>query len=258
MSAVLFLVANLVGLLSFVYPLLLPALFPAMQIRSDAPLLFFVLTGICLLVLTVDLAVRELDARTIALLGVLAALNALLRLSETAFLVMPGGFSPVFLMIILSGYAFGARFGFLFGAFSLLISALLTGGLGPWLPFQMTAAAWVGMGAGWLPRISSPQGLRYLLAAYGFVWGILFGFLMNLYYWPLIAGPTQLGESLSAMLLHYLSFYGLTSLVWDLARALGNVVLVMLFATPLLKVLSRFQRRTVVVYRDPRSLLMEV
>ena len=154
MGTVLFVLANLSGLVGFLYPFLLPAARTASGARPDAPFVFFALTALCLLVLIVDLTARELDARTVALMGVLAAVNAALRLAETTILVMPGGYSPVFLLIILAGYTFGTRFGFLFGALSLLASALATGGIGPWLPYQMTTAGWVGLGAGLLPHPS--------------------------------------------------------------------------------------------------------
>ena len=36
---------------------------------------------------------------------------------------------------------FGPALGFLLGSTALLTSALLTGGVGPWLPFQMLAAS---------------------------------------------------------------------------------------------------------------------
>lgn len=251
MAIVLFVLANLSGLLGFIYPFLLPATAGAGGARPDAPFVFFALTALCLLVLIADLAARELDARAIALMGVLAAVNAALRLAETTILVMPGGFSPVFLLIILAGYTFGVRFGFLFGALSLLASALATGGIGPWLPYQMTAAGWVGLGAGLIPH-SPRRGVRLaLLSGYGLVWGLLFGLLMNLYFWPFMAGPTgglEAGLSLGEMLRRYGVFYGVTSLWWDAFRAGGNAVLLLLLAEPLLRILGRFQRRITIVW----------
>ena len=47
---------------------------------------------------------------------------------------------------------FGPGFGFVLGCTSLFASALMTAGVGPWLPFQMLVLGWVGMGAGLLPR----------------------------------------------------------------------------------------------------------
>lgn len=233
--------ANLIGLAGFLYPFLgLPADFVA------APVIFFALVSSALALLLVDVATRELDARILAVLGVLAAVNAALRLAETTLLVMPGGFSPIFLLIILVGYTFGGRIGFLYGAVSLLASALATGGLGPWLPFQMMAAAWVGLGAGWLPHPQRREWQVALLTGYGALWGLLFGALLNLYFWPYFSGgPGGWIAGLAPLeaLRRYAIFYAVTSLGWDALRAAGNLALLLALAAPLLRVLERFQRR---------------
>ncbi len=248
----LFILANLVGLAGFLYPFLLPAAGLAAQERPDAPLLFFIVTSLCLLILLADLSARELDPRTIALMGVLAALNAALRLIENTVIVIPGGFTPVFLLIILCGYTFGSRFGFLFGALSLLASALITGGLGPWIPYQMIAAGWIGLGAGLLPHPERPQIRRALLIAYGAVWGLLYGALLNLYFWPFISGPQSWAPGLSLLetLQRYLTFYTVTSFIWDLSCAAGNIGLLFFLSPPLLHILERFQRRTRIIYES--------
>lgn len=251
MSTALFLLANLAGLFGFLYPFLLPAAGLNPQARPDAPVLFFLLTALCLLVVVAELAAHTLDARTVALMGVLAAVNAALRLLENSVLVMPGGFSPIFLLIILSGYSFGVRFGFLFGALSLLASALITGGIGPWLPYQMTAAAWIGAGAGLLPSLRSPAGRLTVLAGYGALWGFLYGALLNLYFWPFIAGPGgswEAGLTLAETVRRYLLFYGVTSLWWDAVRSLGNVALILVLGEPLIRLLHRFQQRALVIW----------
>ncbi|MEA3307879.1 MAG: ECF transporter S component [Chloroflexota bacterium] len=254
MSQLIFALANLLGLAGFLYPLILPTLARS-NTTPPAPLLFFLLTTLCLLVVISELTARELDARTVALMGVLSAVNAALRLAETTFLVLPGGISPVFFLIILGGYLFGGRFGFLFGALSLLASALVTGGWGPWLPYQMTAAGWVGLGAGWLPHLEQHRYRRLLLSGYGILCGLLFGFLLNLYFWPFIAeggSGWQTGLTLGAIARRYLAFYVTTSLWWDTLRAAGNAALLGWLGEPVLKVLGRFQRRTVVEYVESK------
>jgi energy-coupling factor transport system substrate-specific component len=47
------------------------------------------------------------------------------------------------------------------GMISMLVSALLTGGIGPWLGYQVFAAAWIGLLAGALPK--SLRGGRELM-----------------------------------------------------------------------------------------------
>lgn len=58
------------------------------------------------------------------------------------------GLETVSFLLILAGRMYGVAFGFVLGCTTLFASALLTGGVGPWLPFRMLAAAWIGAGAG--------------------------------------------------------------------------------------------------------------
>src|SRR5215510_10723229 len=175
--------STLLGALAFLYPLVDPS--RALQ----APLLTAAVAALALLGLVLEAQGRALSARTVATLGVLVAILSVLRFVEVA-IPGPGGFTPIFAPLILGGYVFGARFGFLLGAFSLLVSALITGGVGPWLPYQMFAAGWMGLSAGGLGRLLGPVAPRHrrfelaVLCAFGFGWGLLYGAIMNLYSWP--------------------------------------------------------------------------
>jgi energy-coupling factor transport system substrate-specific component len=180
------------------------------------------------------------------------AVNAVLRFAEVA-VPGPGGFSPIFVLIILAAYVYGGRFGFLMGSLTLLVSAIITGGVGPWLPAQMFAAGWVGISAGLCQPIVQRLGLEkgraevVALAAIGGAWGVAYGVIMNLWFWPFMAGPADMywapGVSLAATLERYLTFYLATSAIWDAMRAVGNVGLLLLVGAPTLRVLRRFQRR---------------
>ena len=145
-----------IGVLAFVYPFFLDAR-PTGPLGiahgQDAPLVTTALVGLSLVALLVELQGQAISAKMVATLGVLVAITSVLRFIEVA-VPMPGGFSPIFAPIILAGYVFGGRFGFLMGAFTLLVSGLITGGVGPWLPYQMFTAGWVGLTAGWLSRIT--------------------------------------------------------------------------------------------------------
>ena len=72
---------------------------------------------------------------------------------------LPGGGSGLFFLVILAGAAFGPRFGMILGITSFVVSAVLSGGIGPWLPFQMLALGWMGAGAGFLGHVA-PSGCR--------------------------------------------------------------------------------------------------
>lgn len=212
---------------------------------ADAPFFLILLVIVCLGAVLVNLSAGTMSARTVAILGVLTAFSAVLRA-----LPGPGGFNAIFFIPLLAGYVYGATFGFLSGALAILVSALLGGGVGPWLPFQMFATGWVGMLGAVLPRFRGKPLLEVvLLAVWGMVLGLLFGFIMNIWFWPFVMSPQQNelywqpGLSPWATLQRYLVFYVATSLVWDLWRAAGNALLIVLFGVPVVRILRRFQLR---------------
>jgi energy-coupling factor transport system substrate-specific component len=248
LTAAVLAVASLVGLGSFVYPFFVskPAgSSEAMAHAQDAPLIFVLLVVLCLAAVLSSLSGRLMNAKMIAVLGVLTAANAVLR-----GVPGPAGFTLVFLLPILCGYAFGPTFGFLLGVFSLAISAFIGFGVGPWLPYQMFSAGWVGLLSGWLPRLAShPRAEAAMLAVWGLILGLIFGALMNIWFWPYVfsAGQSEMywqpGLGLAETLKRYAVFYAVTSLWWDLIRAMGNFALLILFAAPVLRLLRRFQQR---------------
>jgi len=244
-------VASLIGCAGFFYPFLLPTIAQGDDNSAhagEAPLMIAAVTAFCLLAIVIDLgsAGRGPSSKTVALLGVLVSIDAALRLAPS-FL----GASPIFLLIILAGSVYGPSFGFQMGALTLLVSAFLTGGLGPWLPYQMLGAGWVGMSAGWLPKPSSIRTRIALLAGFGALWGFAYGALLNLWFWPFSAPGAAAdaglywnpGLSAAASVGRYLRFYAVTSLGYDFARAIGNVVLTFVLGAPLLMVLERFQSK---------------
>jgi energy-coupling factor transport system substrate-specific component len=236
--------ASLTGLVAFLYPFFSGTGPEAgsgfLAHAADAP----VVTLLCLIAILAGMESRALGAKQVALLGVLAAIGAVLRpLSGYSF-------SPVFLLPILAGYVCGPSFGFLLGALTLLVSALLTSGVGPWLPYQMLTTGWVGMLAGWLPDLRRhPWAEVLVLAGYAFFLGLFFGAVMNLWFWPYLGmGPTsamlwQPGLALGEALLRYGRFYLATSLLWDLGRGVGNAFLILIAGRPILRLLRRFTRR---------------
>jgi energy-coupling factor transport system substrate-specific component len=238
--------SGLIGIVAFTYPFLLPTRPTAAAQASQAPLLTAVLLILCLVVLLVEVQGAQVSAKIVATLGVLVAITSVLRFIEVA-IPGPGGFTPIFAPIILAGYVFGARFGFLMGSLTLLASALITGGVGVWLPYQMFAAGWVGLTAGWLPHLRHPRLEFALLLAFGFGWGMAYGALMNLYSWPYLVGDAatswQSGRGFADGLQRYAAYYLLTSLIWDLGAAFGNVLLLLILGRPTLQALTRFRHK---------------
>jgi len=253
---------SLTGLLAFLYPFLLPQLAQAQEQTAATPLLTTLLVALCFVVLLLEVQGDAVNTKFIALLGVLVAINAVLRFVEVA-IPGPGGFSPIFFLIVLTGYAYGARFGFLMGALTLLVSALVTGTMGPWLPYQMLTAGWCGLTAAFLrpivhlaarvtPRVEGRRWEIILLAIAGGVWGLLYGAIMNISFWPFATGTEvqhwSTGITLVETLKRYAAFYIATSLLWDLMRALGNVAMMAAFGGPTLRTLRRFRRRFAFTY----------
>jgi len=241
---------SLIGVAAFAYPFLLRQVpqGDAGAYLESALAVLAVLVTLCLVAVLVELTSGRMNARTVATMGVLLSVNAALRLVETSLIALPGGFSPVFFLITLSGYVFGARFGFLYGALSLLVSAMVTGGVGPWLPYQMLAAGWVGLTAGWLPLLAKRKRWEIpALALFGLLWGFLYGVILNLYFWPYLVGAAgggwEPGLEPGEMVKRYAAFYVVTSLGWDAARAVGNFLLMVALGAPVLRALQRFQRR---------------
>lgn len=234
--------ASVAGLLAFGWPLLAT---PDAGIAhgADAPLVFALLLPLVLAVVLSEIADGGIDAKALAMLGVLSAIGAALRPLGAG----TAGIETVFFLLVLAGRVFGPGFGFVLGTTTLFTSALITGGVGPWLPFQMLGAAWVGLGAGLLPRATGRVELA-MLAAYGAVSAFFFGLMLNLSFWPFTLGPgTALSFEAGAPLLENLHAFGLfslaTSMGWDLGRALTNIVLILLTGPAVLATLRRAVRR---------------
>jgi energy-coupling factor transport system substrate-specific component len=125
----------------------------------------------------------------------------------------------------------------------------------------MFTAGWAGLSAGWLRRIQNIRlGKRpiintqqvgrsniLVLCVFGFAWGLLYGAIINVYFWPFAGGSIEEtwspGIGLRETLTRYAAFYVVTSLAWDLARAVGNVALIIVLGAPMIKTLERFRRR---------------
>lgn len=197
--------------------------------------------------LLVEIGTRQLDSRAIALLAAIAAIDSALRL---AVIVGIGGFNPIYFLVLCAGFVFGSSFGFMAGALSILVSALLSGGVGPWVPYQVFALGWVGVAAGLAGHWKSPVALRdvLVLAAVGGVMGYVFGALMDITDWvPVFRGNPTLGwlpgMAPATALLHFARFYAVTSFAYDSFRAVGNVVMVLALGAPVLAALNRFRSR---------------
>lgn len=244
--AVLLVAGLLVTAVGFGWPFLAAGRDSAFAADAMAPVVVGVLLALVLAGLLAEVTAGGLDARAVALLGLLTALGVALRAVGPAV----AGLEPTFALILVAGRVFGPSFGFCYASVLTTVSALFTGGVGPWLPFQLLAASWLGFAAGAvLPRVGAgrrSEGLLVGLAAAPAA--LLYGALLNLSFWPLSSmlapGLAYVpGASVATNLAHYGAFYVATSLGWDLARAVWTVVMLAVAGSALLAALRRTSRR---------------
>lgn len=233
--------ATAIGLVCFLWPFILaPGHFGSTYMP---PLMFGVLLALVLAVVFAELADGGIDSKAIAMLGVLSAINAGLRPLGAG----TAGIETVFFVIIFGGRVFGPGFGFALGCISLFASAIITGGVGPWLPYQMFGCAWVGLFAGLLPPCRGKLEVA-MLAAYGVVAAYLFGFLLNLQFWPFSVDPGSSisylpGASFAVQWHRYLLFDTTTSLGWDTGRAVTDLICIALLGPGMLPTLRRAAKK---------------
>jgi energy-coupling factor transport system substrate-specific component len=262
------LLVSAAGLTLFLWPFFglgLPPETPALAVTLGSIAAFAVL----------EVEARRLDSGRLALLAALAAIDAALRL---ALVTGIGGFSAIFFLVLAAGYVFGASYGFTVGAFALLVSAVVTGGIGPWLPYEMFAVGWTGAaagmagsavrmirarttqagrlesgrakddglasGPGWLPdRLDIAA-----LVAVAIVTGFAYGALMDIWGWVAFYRDVESigwapGLSAGEALAQFGRYYVVTSLAWDTFRAAGDALAVLVLGPPVLMALGRLRAR---------------
>lgn len=240
-----------VSLLGFLWPF-----FVTEQSQSHKAGWFFLLASLISVILTVVLVANDdLGSKNVAFLGILSALIAALRPLGIGAM----GIEPMWFALILSARVMGPTFGFLLGAISMTLSALLTGGIGPWLGYQVFAAALIGFGVGVIPQKIRGRLEISLLAIYGAIASEFFGIMMDLQFWPWSLGAgTELsyraGASLSENFSNFITYHYISALAWDLPRAVITVVLISIAGKSTLNALRRARHKaafvTEVEFRD--------
>lgn len=249
-------IASVIALAGFAWPLVVAAV--PKDAQAAVPFVALAVVPAVVVAIALGLDRQMHTATTVALLGVLAAVGAAIRIAGTGV----GGLEAVFIVLILAGRAYGARFGFLLGMLTIALSSVLWGGIGPWTPFQIFACGWVAAGAGLLPRITAglPRTAKRLeilmLVVYGILASYEFGLIMNFWFWPFATGMgTGISYVADAPLGQNLASFGLYSLVtstltWDTVRAITTTVGILLVGPA---ALAALRRAKVGRSRSPRS-----
>lgn len=231
--------ASLLSIAGFTWPF-----FYAGEDLPQTQIFFWLAIVAAAVLVMVEISSARLDAKSVALLGVLAALISALRPLGAGAV----GIEPMWFVLILSARVFGASFGFLLGVISMFASALLTGGVGPWLGYQMFAAAWIGLAAGLLPKKVRGRNEIAMLLVFGVFAAGTFGILMDLQFWPWALGSnTQLsyipGGSIAENLSRFITFHFASAMAWDIPRAIFTSVLIAFTGPSVLSALRRTYTR---------------
>jgi len=232
--------ASLISAAGFLWPF-----FYSGQSLPRTQLFFWAALTVAFFLVIIQISNSALDAKSVALLGVLSALIAALRPLGAGAV----GIEPMWFILILSARVFGPSFGFILGLTSMFVSALLTGGVGPWLGYQVFAAAWIGMAAGMLPgkKLRGRKEIA-LLVLFGIFASELFGILMDLQFWPWALGAnTQLSYlvhgSIAQNLSRFITFHFASAMAWDVPRAVFTTILLLLSGQAVLSALRRTKTR---------------
>mgnify|MGYP005833284569 CR=1 FL=1 len=171
------------------------------------------------------------SAREIALIAVLGAVAAVGRIP---FAALPN-VQPATFVVIVSGFVLGPRAGFMVGSTAALVSNFFLG-QGPWTPWQMFAWGLAGSSAGVLKYVFPGTGSKGMIV-FNFIWGYLFGWMMNLWFWTAFTHPPNWKTFLATCA---------ASFWFDTFHALGNALFCIVFGTGLIKILKRMQRKLTV------------
>ncbi|MGE5701269.1 MAG: ECF transporter S component [Clostridia bacterium] len=183
----------------------------------------------------------RLDEKVIAVTATLGAIAAVARIP---FSIIPN-VQPTTFLVMLSGYVFGKRVGFLVGVIAAVLSNVYLG-QGPWTIWQMFAWGLSGVTGGLLGRFlenkqkraagqlfsTNVQWLGFAIACGA--WGFLFGWIMNLWTY-LSLGSFMSGKS-------FLALYA-ASVPFDLAHSVGNLMFAAFFSTAFARILVRYHQK---------------
>jgi energy-coupling factor transport system substrate-specific component len=171
------------------------------------------------------------SSKEIALVAMLGTISAVLRIPFTAI----PSVQPCTYLIICSGYVFGPVAGFTVGAMTALVSNFFLGH-GPWTLYQMIAWGLCGLVSGCLSRFRIN---RPLLIVFGILWGYLYGFITNIWFWTEFVYPLTLKSLVITQV----------NTVWfDTFHAIGNAVFLGILGMKTISVMERFKNRFSVVF----------
>lgn len=165
------------------------------------------------------------SSKEVALVAMLGTISAVLRVP---FAAIPN-VQPCTYLIICSGYVFGPVAGFMVGAITALISNFFLG-QGPWTPYQMLAWGLAAVSAAYVRRLNPG---KVGLIVFGVIWGYLYGWLMNTWFWVSFTYPLTLRTFVVTQF---------SSIWFDTFHAAGNAIFLGVFGLKTITILERFKK----------------
>ena len=194
--------------------------------RNDAGLALLLVAAS---LLALGVAWLESGADSAKEIALVATLGGAAAAGRVLFAAVPG-VQPVTVVVVCAGAGLDARAGVAAGALAALVSNFFLG-QGVWTPWQMLA--WAACGAA--GAIAAPLlRRRVALAAFCFVLGLGFSSFMDVWNWAAFYDQHTWAT--------FVAVQG-RGLPFDLAHAIGNVVIALAVGPELLRLLERYGRR---------------
>ncbi len=214
------------GIAAFVIPA-----FPSCPLNAfiNWGLVATILITLTILAFFFEFEATAVSSKEIALIAMLGTISAVLRVP---FGAIPS-LQPSTYLIICSGYVFGPIAGFMVGAITPLVSNFFLG-QGPWTLYQMFAWGMVGISAAYARQLHLN---RIGLIIFGTIWGYLFGWIINIWFWTAFVYPLTPKTFVITQL---------NSLWFDTFHAIGNAIFLGFFGIKTIAILDRFKKRFMV------------
>ena len=206
--------------------LLIPAVIVAGTLIFGNKQYAFISIAVAILALAQFFISFEKKENSTVKLVIIAVMTALSVAGRIIFAVIPG-FKPVTAIVIITAIYLGKEAGFITGALSAVLSNLYFG-QGPWTPFQMLTWGLVGWLAGILGKKLASN--KPLIAIYGFVGGISFSLLMDIWSTLWMYDTFNVSRYTASVT---------AALPYTILYAVSNIVFLLLLTNPVGKKLER-------------------
>jgi energy-coupling factor transport system substrate-specific component len=174
---------------------------------------------------------KQITTKELSLIAIYSTFTAIARVP---FNVIPN-FTPCDFLIFCAGYVFGPLIGFIIGGNTAIISNLFLG-QGPWTIYQIVAWGLVGVTGGLLNPKHNQIPNRFFIAIVGFIWGFVYGWITNIWFW-LLNPPISLTTFIATNIL---------SFPFDLLHAIASFIFLFAFGIPTINILYRYRQRFVI------------